>query len=238
MAAAPGGIEHQFPHRQHFQPDVPEDADVELAALDVLLDDGVGVVALMDECHPLPELVVVFDDRGLRNAQRSFVHEALHDQRKVEPLRALYSFSPRKDGEPRNGEMVVGNQLLGKSLVPGEHHSARPASGVRNLHQLEEADHVVIEFRASEELLEQIEDDVRLPFVDDGADRSEFVAHAQGNRFMAELAQRGDHVVLGLPFVRIALAVAFQRVRRDESRMHQHHHPKFPFHSANQFRRP
>ena len=78
--------EEQLPDRQRLQRLVAEDADVELAALDVLLDDGGGADALVDERDALLQLLVAVDDRRLRDADRRFLRQRLHDQRERQPL--------------------------------------------------------------------------------------------------------------------------------------------------------
>ncbi|MNC89620.1 hypothetical protein D3C83_55850 [compost metagenome] len=96
---------------------------------------------------------------------------------------------------------------------------------------------MMIEVLTSEKLLEQIEDDVGLPLLNDRADRTQFVGHAERLHFMSELAERRDHVVLGLPFVRLLFGEALQAVRRHQRRVHQHDDAQFALHKANQFLR-
>ena len=50
---------------------VPEDADVELAALDVLLGDRVGPDLLVDERHPVLQLLVVASPARLARCRAS-----------------------------------------------------------------------------------------------------------------------------------------------------------------------
>jgi hypothetical protein len=80
-------LEHHLPDRQHLEAPRAHDADVELAAVDVALDDRVGVLALVDERDALLELLVRIDDRQLRDAGRALLRERLHDQRERELLR-------------------------------------------------------------------------------------------------------------------------------------------------------
>ena len=54
--------EEELPHRERLQRLVAEDADVQLAALDVVLDDGCGADALVDERDALLQLLVAVDD--------------------------------------------------------------------------------------------------------------------------------------------------------------------------------
>ena len=62
------GAELQLPDRQHAQPVVADDPDIELASLDIFLRDRGGADALVNEFDALDELVVAVDDRSLRNA--------------------------------------------------------------------------------------------------------------------------------------------------------------------------
>jgi hypothetical protein len=134
--------------------------------------------------------------------------------------------------------MVIREQLLRQSLVAREHQSAWMAAGVRHLHQLEKADHVMVEVLAAEELFEEIENDVGLPLLDHRADRPELIRHAERPRFMTELAQRGHHVVFGLELVQLLFGKAGHIVRRNHGWVHQNDDAQLPpFHKANQFLR-
>ena len=62
--------ELELPDRQHAQAVVAEHADVEFAALDVLLGDRGGADPLVDEGDAFRQLLVGVDDRGLRDAER------------------------------------------------------------------------------------------------------------------------------------------------------------------------
>ena len=65
---------------------------------------------------------------------------------------------------------------------------------------------MVVEAREAVELLEQVEDDVRLEGLHRLADRQQLVGDAEGLHLVAEAAQRLEHVVLGLPLEGLALA--------------------------------
>ena len=82
--------EHHLDRRQRHRLVVPHHADVELAAGDELLDDRVGLDAIVDEGHALLERVVVAHDRRLRDADRRVLVQRLDDQREAQiagPLR-------------------------------------------------------------------------------------------------------------------------------------------------------
>src|SRR2546422_5762108 len=65
-----GFAERQLNERQHLEPLVPQQARVQLAPLDQLLDDRSLLELLVDELHPLREIVVVLHHRGLGDADR------------------------------------------------------------------------------------------------------------------------------------------------------------------------
>ena len=69
---------------------VAEDAHVQLAPIDVTLDDRVGPQSVVDEADALGELLVGLDDRGLGDARRALLGEGLHDERELQPLRPLH----------------------------------------------------------------------------------------------------------------------------------------------------
>ena len=99
------------------------------------------------------------------------------------------------------------------------------------MHQLEKGDDVLIVGDDAVELLEQIEDDVRLPVDDGAAQLRQAVAQAQWHHVMAGGLQMRNHVVFGAPFVDFLLGEAVQRIRRHQRRVHQHQGTHF-LHSA------
>ena len=87
------------------------------------------------------------------------------------------------------------------------------------------------------EFLEQVEDDLRLPFDDGIADRLKLVLHAERAHLVAERLQGRDDVVLGLPDVDLLLGVALGGVGWHQVRM-QEDQNAHGLHRANHFRRP
>ena len=81
--------ELQFPDRQHAQSLAAEHADIDLATVDILLDDRIGADLLVDEGDALRQLLVVVHQRGLGDTERGVLAETLHDQREGEPGRAF-----------------------------------------------------------------------------------------------------------------------------------------------------
>ena len=131
--------EEQLPHRQRLQRLVAEDADVELAAVDVLLDDRRRADAFVDERDALLQLLVAVDDRRLRDADRGFLRQRLHDQRERQPLGPADRPADAEHLELGHRDAVIGEQLLRQRLVAREQQAARVAAGVRQLQQLEMA---------------------------------------------------------------------------------------------------
>ena len=88
--------------------------------------------------------------------------------------------------------------------------------------KFEERDDVLIVGHDAVELLEQVEDDVRLPLHDRAAQVHEVVVHAERHHLVAGFLEMRDDVVLGAPLIDFLLGDAAQRVRRHERRVHQH----------------
>src|SRR5262249_59591609 len=86
--------ELELPDREDTQPLVAEHADVELAALDILLGDGGGADAFVDEAHALGQLFIAVDHRRLRDAPRGVLVQALDDEREGEAGRAAETSAP------------------------------------------------------------------------------------------------------------------------------------------------
>ena len=107
--------EEQLPHRQRLQRLVAEDADVELAALDVLLDDRGRADAVVDERDALVQLLVAVDDRRLRDADRRLLRERLHDQR--ERPAAWAGASGGRCGTPRTRGPECGDRRAASSTA-------------------------------------------------------------------------------------------------------------------------
>src|SRR5262245_60020207 len=192
--------EQQLPDGENLQPGVTEDADVELAAVDVALDDRVGAQALVDEGDALGHLVVVVDERFLRDARGAFLGERLHDERELEPSRPPHSAAHAEDGELGHRDAMVGQQLLRDALVARQHEAARVAAGVRHAEQLEVADDVLVVDRDVVEVLEQVEHRLRLELVQGVADHAQVAAHPEALHLVPQLPERADDVELGLPF--------------------------------------
>jgi hypothetical protein len=154
--------ERHLPRRQHVDALVPQHADVHLAAVDVLLDDRRGAQLLVNELCPAGELLLVLDDRRLRDAGRRFEEQRFDDQREAETLRQRKPMTRTDHHELGNRDAMVGEQLLRQRLVARENQAARIASRVGEVKQLEITDDVLIEGGDAGKRLHEIEDDVRL----------------------------------------------------------------------------
>src|SRR4029079_6779011 len=97
---------------------------------------------------------------------------------------------------------------LRDGLVAREHEAARVAAGVRHVEQLEVRDDVLVEDRDVLEVLEQVEDDVRLELLDAGADDAEVCADPELADLVAEVAERPYDVKLGLPLDGLEVRIA------------------------------
>ncbi len=229
-------LKSQFPYRQRQKPFIADDADIDFAAFDILLDDGGGADALVDEIDALGEFLVGVDDGGLRDAVGRVLVDALDDERQCQPRRTLDLAVHRKHGKVRHRNAVIMHQRLRQILAARQHQPARIAAGIRHVHQFEIADDILIVDRLAAKLFKQREHDVGLPGVDLFADRLELVVNAERTDIVTGGAQRRDDVILRLPDVDFLLGVALARFRRDQIRMHEHQDAKL-LHSAIHLRR-
>ncbi len=228
--------ELKLPDRQHPAAVVAEHADVDLAALDVLLGDRRRADPLVNERHALGQRLVGLDHRGLGNAHRRVLVQALDDQRQAEPRRPLDLAPDREHGEGRRRHAVIVHELFRQILAARQHQAARVAAGVGHAGEFEVAHHAVVVDRLAVKLLEQVEHHMRLEALHRVADRPQLVAHAERHHLVAAAAQRRDHVIFGLPDIDLLFAESLQRLRRHEVRMRQQQDAA-PFHSAIHCRR-
>ncbi len=108
---------------------------------------------------------------------------------------------------------MVGQQLLGKRLVPRQQQSPRVASRVALPHELEKRHHVLIVSHDAIEFLEQIENDIGLPIGDGGAQLGQAVEHTDTAHIVTALAERGGHVVLGTPLFDFLVGSSLETLR-------------------------
>ena len=151
-------FENKFPDGEGLQAKIAQDADIELAAFDVLLGDGVGLKRIVDELHALFEFLVIMHDRRLRNSDRAFDTDGFDQQRKAQFFRPHNRAAAREDGEGRNGNAVIGHDFFGQRLVAGQCHAAGIAAGVGLLDQLQIRDDVLVINGIAAEAFHEIED--------------------------------------------------------------------------------
>src|ERR1700737_3044792 len=154
----PGEIElDQRPRDRRF---VAEDADVELAALDVLLDEGGTAELVLDQPRPLQQLLPAVDDGAHVDAHRSAARARLDDHRERKLLTQL-EIAALRHHERGSPDAVVADDLLGQRLVLPQMQSVRTRSGVAHLEQIEEGGDVDVLAVVAGVRLGQVENQVR-----------------------------------------------------------------------------
>jgi hypothetical protein len=100
---------------------------------------------LVHERHPLLSFSSESHDRGLRDAERRLLREALHDERELEP-RADDAHRGRAGRRRSAGRGCGGRRAIffAQRLVARDHQPARVAAGVRHLEELEVAHDVLV----------------------------------------------------------------------------------------------
>ena len=148
---------------QHVEPLVADHADVQLAAVDELLDDGRGAELLVNEgaraCASCSSFSTTDACEMPVDASKN---SDLTISGNVQPLGQRRLAAGPNDRELGHRNAVIREQLLRERLVAREDEAARIAAGVGQAQQLEIADDVLIEGRDAGKRLHQVEDDVRL----------------------------------------------------------------------------
>src|SRR6185437_8500068 len=128
----------------------------------------------------------------------------------------------RENGEGRHRDAPMVNQRFGQILAARQDKAARIASGIGNLHQFEKTRDVLVIHRIVVELLQHVEDHMRLELFDLVAHRFDFLLHAERANVMAGRAQGAHDVVFRFPLVDLPRGVSVGGVRGYEVRMHEH----------------
>ncbi len=222
-----------LPHRQGRQSRVAQYADVQLAPVDVFLDQRIALHVFVNKLHALAKLVHVLDDRRLRNAQRRIFRCRFHEQRKLEFAlsRRLEAFAVGKQVKGRRRDAVRGQHLFRQYLVPRQHQAARVGAGVGLAGHLEIRDDVRFVRRDAGKLLQQVEDDVRFPLLHDFAQLGEPVQDAEHADVMAQLAQGRIDVVFAAEHIEFLVAEPVDVFRRNQLRV-DHEQYAAAFHRA------
>ena len=189
----------QLPHRQDVDLPIAHHPDVEFAPFDVLLDEGAGPDARVDEGDALLEFVVLLDNGRLRDPERGLFGHRFDNEGKGQPRGPLDRPPLRHHHEIRERDAMEREELLGEDFVARQHQPPRVTAGIGHVQQFQIRHDVLVVDRHPIELFEQIEGDVRLPVFDGRAQHAEIALDPQRRDVMAELAERGDHIVFRLP---------------------------------------
>src|SRR5690606_39187990 len=112
------------------------------------------------------ETLHVFDERGLRDAERGVLGRGFYEQRKSQAARLAKALSERKQPERGCRDAMRGEHAFRQYLIARQHHAARVATRVTLADELEISDDVMVVRDDAREFVEQIEHDVRFPLVD------------------------------------------------------------------------
>jgi hypothetical protein len=80
----------------------------------------------------------------LGNTDGAFLTQSFDQNRELQPFGPHDLESDRKNGKPRNGNAVIGENFLCQRLVTGDRHAARITAGVALSKQFKEANDVLI----------------------------------------------------------------------------------------------
>src|SRR5438067_10329009 len=111
------------------QPHVAHYADVKLAPLDVFLGNGIAVVLLMNESHPFSKLLLILDERRLRNSVGRLFFHRLHQNRQFELLRPADALAARDDDKMRDMDSVIMQDFFRNAFVLAKSKTSRTAPG-------------------------------------------------------------------------------------------------------------
>ena len=229
--------EAQLPHRQPRQALVAEHADIHLASIDILLDQGVGADLIVDEGDTVAQLLRILDDGGLRDAERRVLSGRLHEQGITQPGRHSELDTTAQHRELRRRDAMVSEQLLAQRLIARQQQAARIATGIGLLHEFEEGHDMLVVGDDPIEFLEQVEDDIGSPFSDGGAQLREAVEHAEAAHLMTHRTQGRDDIELGAPVVDLLVGEARRALGGYQRRMDEDQDPE-RLHSVNPSRPP
>ena len=146
------------------------------------------------------------------------------DQRKRKVTRPPHYPAAEEDGEVRNGDAMIAQDLLGEDLVVGHHKAGRIASGERPAHEPQIPQDVRDVQSFTAELLEEVEDDVGVPVEQRPAEGGELVDPSHVLDLVPQIAQRRDDVVLGLPGRNLLVAQLVDTGRKLHRLVAKHQH--------------
>src|SRR5450432_2795854 len=218
--------EYHLDWRQRDRGIVPHDADVELAPRDELLDDRVGLDALMNESDAFLERVVARDHRGLRDANRRVLVQRLDDQREPEIAGSLNRIAAVADHEVRDPDALVGEHLLGERLVPRQHEPFGRRARIGKAQYIEYRRDRVVQRGLAAKAFRQIEDDVGRLGAQARDQLIQVVAEAEHPDLVPLRDQRARDVELGL-VGRLDLLLIVLRRGRVAVRVEENEQPRF-----------
>src|SRR5580658_3334914 len=190
-----GGLaEEDLARRKDREPLVAQHAEVELSSVDVFLDEGVALEALVQEACSIDHLLLVLRKRGERDAVACLLANGFDERRIRKATEAAQRTLSWRHEEARNPDAMEGEELLRKSLVLAEHQRVGASAGVRDSHQLEQRRYVRLVRPIGQERLAKIEDEIRLEELDLVEDGLHFVEDGQRLHVVPELAQAREHV--------------------------------------------
>src|SRR5207237_6102551 len=106
-------------------PQIAHQTNVEFAARDVFLGDDVTIVFVMDKSDPFTKLLIAFNERGLRNAERRFFFQWFYHDWEPEPLRSRDPFATGNDDEVGHANPMITQDFFEMPLCL---HRRRPVA--------------------------------------------------------------------------------------------------------------
>src|SRR5262249_46364995 len=110
-------VEKHFSWRKNSKPTVAENAYVEFATIDVLLDQRITIEFLVDELCTLNGFALVARKRCFADAIRRLLGSRFHERRKLKALKPAKRRRTVRDHEAWYAHVVVCEYLLGDRFV-------------------------------------------------------------------------------------------------------------------------
>ena len=138
-----------------------EDRDIQLAAVDILLDESRLLEFRMDRAHAFAEFRGIVDDRAVGDPDAAVLMRGLHDQREGHPLFQHDAVLGAEDLIVGRADAVIRQNLFHAGLVQCRAECKRTGAGVRDLQQIIESGDVHLLQRFVLDALHEIEDHIR-----------------------------------------------------------------------------
>ena len=186
---------------------------------------------LVNERDALLELLVGLDERRLRNAVgRLFLHR-LHQDRELGPLQPRDPLAARDDHEVRHVDVMIAEDFFRDALVLAKDEPGRAAAGEGHALHFEKRNDVLVEPAVVLELVGQVENHVGREALQFLPEQIEIVEDGEMLRRVAELAERGQDVRLGLPILGLHLLAQVLVDRRGTDGVEKGEDFEFLFHA-------